>query len=544
MTDLIIRRMHAEVAGPEPSNHERVDRLQRRVAERTLDDRRAGLHGLSGDWCVRRLDIDLRLDAFEPDASAAERWADLIAESVRTLIPDGSRVIYYPNRGRALAELAQYLTLGRSDRAWAWRQLGLLAEPDADPEVNPRSAFLAALCREPQLAVSAVVHVVREAGFSHLDGLLGEAGWVALAEILTAELPRVSELREPELALNELNEPESPQMSKPTRASAVVAHSTFADACLASASQPSPGVLAAWAIMITAEVEPGRPQLASDVAVELVRRLRTENRATSTRPMPSSLAAEAGHAETQQALIRQASQLGNDHESTSRLPKIHGAAIGRPNSTPRLPDSEPPAPASSTAAIPSQGATTTGDTGDVAEPSIPVDAENLAGTETAWAGLLFLINTAEAAGIPDAIDEDRRLVDRPLRWVLHQLAQRLVPISGMDPAALAVAGLPPDVEALADAGPTDSEDIALAEHAGQWADVTRDVLRQAQRGDDAATTTVWSLARRPGRIVADPGWLEVHLDLDTVDIAVRRAGLDLDPGWVSWLGTVVRFRYV
>jgi hypothetical protein len=36
----------------------------------------------------------------------------------------------------------------------------------------------------------------------------------------------------------------------------------------------------------------------------------------------------------------------------------------------------------------------------------------------------------------------------------------------------------------------------------------------------------------------------VHMDLDTVDVQVRRAGLDIDPGWVSWLGTVVRFCYV
>jgi hypothetical protein len=159
-----------------------------------------------------------------------------------------------------------------------------------------------------------------------------------------------------------------------------------------------------------------------------------------------------------------------------------------------------------------------------------------------------MLNTAEAAGIPDAINEDSRLADRPLRWALHQLGQRLVPIPATDPAALALAGIPPGASRFADAELTDTEDIALAEHAGQWAGVTREVLRQAQHksqhGDDVATTTVWSLARRRGRIVADPGWLDVYLDLDTVDIAVRRAGLDLDPGWVSWLGTVVRFRYV
>jgi hypothetical protein len=40
-----------------------------------------------------------------------------------------------------------------------------------------------------------------------------------------------------------------------------------------------------------------------------------------------------------------------------------------------------------------------------------------------------------------------------------------------------------------------------------------------------------------------PGWVEVYLPLDGVDVAVRRAGLDVDPGWVPWLGTVVMFRY-
>ena len=44
-------------------------------------------------------------------------------------------------------------------------------------------------------------------------------------------------------------------------------------------------------------------------------------------------------------------------------------------------------------------------------------------------------------------------------------------------------------------------------------------------------------------IVADPGWLEAHFPLSTVSIDLRRAGLDLDPGYLPWLGVVVRFVY-
>ena len=44
-------------------------------------------------------------------------------------------------------------------------------------------------------------------------------------------------------------------------------------------------------------------------------------------------------------------------------------------------------------------------------------------------------------------------------------------------------------------------------------------------------------------MVADPAWLEVRFALDDADVRVRRAGLDLDPGWLPWLGCVVRFVY-
>jgi hypothetical protein len=36
----------------------------------------------------------------------------------------------------------------------------------------------------------------------------------------------------------------------------------------------------------------------------------------------------------------------------------------------------------------------------------------------------------------------------------------------------------------------------------------------------------------------------MHLPADEVSIEIRRGGLDRDPGWVPWLGVVVRFRYV
>ncbi|HEY2289287.1 MAG TPA: hypothetical protein VGM86_01180, partial [Thermoanaerobaculia bacterium] len=51
------------------------------------------------------------------------------------------------------------------------------------------------------------------------------------------------------------------------------------------------------------------------------------------------------------------------------------------------------------------------------------------------------------------------------------------------------------------------------------------------------------LVQRPGQVIATRTHLDVFLDPRQVEIRVRRAGLDLDPGWVPWLGRVVRFHY-
>ena len=65
----------------------------------------------------------------------------------------------------------------------------------------------------------------------------------------------------------------------------------------------------------------------------------------------------------------------------------------------------------------------------------------------------------------------------------------------------------------------------------------------AWRMDPDVPLVVAGVTDRSGRIEREPGWVDVHLALADVDVDVRRAGLDLDPGWVPWLGCVVRFCY-
>jgi hypothetical protein len=140
---------------------------------------------------------------------------------------------------------------------------------------------------------------------------------------------------------------------------------------------------------------------------------------------------------------------------------------------------------------------------------------------TRWGGVLFLINAL------DRLDIATRLAaigpEAPSGWrVLHDLG--------------AAFGMPPDEPMalfLAEADldtttpPTLLVDIMAAIEAlyhqpdGLWP------LPLEQRASLRAT--------------------ETHLDLDleavSVDLTLRLSGLDLDPGWVPWLGRVVHFHY-
>ena len=53
-----------------------------------------------------------------------------------------------------------------------------------------------------------------------------------------------------------------------------------------------------------------------------------------------------------------------------------------------------------------------------------------------------------------------------------------------------------------------------------------------------------SLVCRPGRIAFTNTHLDVYLNLNQLDVRIRQAGIDLDPGWVPWLGRVVHYHYV
>jgi hypothetical protein len=175
-----------------------------------------------------------------------------------------------------------------------------------------------------------------------------------------------------------------------------------------------------------------------------------------------------------------------------------------------------------------------------------VEAERVTG-ETEWGGLLFLLNVVSELRLADEVADAPPFAERTLRWVLHRIAAALLGTDERDAAALAFAGLGPDRDppTLGEPPASDLEAASVAELAARLARALHERLRGEPAPDArAANALVRQVARRHAAIVADPGWIDARMRLDEVDTAVRRAGLDLDPGWLPWLGCVVRFVYV
>lgn len=77
--------------------------------------------------------------------------------------------------------------------------------------------------------------------------------------------------------------------------------------------------------------------------------------------------------------------------------------------------------------------------------------------------------------------------------------------------------------------------VAVATHA--WLGACRRWLRH-QAGIGIAT-----LVGRPAALALTPTHVDLFFALDQADLRLRRLGLDLDPGWLPWLGRVVNFHY-
>jgi hypothetical protein len=230
--------------------------------------------------------------------------------------------------------------------------------------------------------------------------------------------------------------------------------------------------------------------------------------------------------------------------------------------------------------------------GHIGEPARRVEerprrrrAENDAPETTEAGGLFFLVNAMQRLGMADFLDRHPALLEADLPGrVLMRIAER-TRVPADDPALACLADArdagetgawypfespavwargiareggrmergeagrtltfdasgrlllalhPADVDTFA---PSHSRTFALDLITDAWTTALRRWCRRYAR------MGLHDLVRRRGRMAFTRTHVDVTLALRGADVRARAAGLDLDPGWVPWLGRVIAFHY-
>ena len=156
---------------------------------------------------------------------------------------------------------------------------------------------------------------------------------------------------------------------------------------------------------------------------------------------------------------------------------------------------------------------------------------------TVYAGFWFLVPLLTRVGFDRAIQDHPEWIDAAVPFrILSSLADRLaIPLD--DPIRLW----------LSDEFANETDDKHSVPHVelmGEIETIVSGWRRSMRRWCRLhARLGLANVVRRTGRIVWDRTHVEVRMPLSCVDLRIRRAGLDLDPGWVPWLGKVLRFYY-
>ncbi len=519
MTTLSIARLTATVpeVPSEPGLRPRLEAILAGATARRLDQALEARPLPEGHWFVRRLTVRLPLDLRRADPGLEQQWADAVTAALHEATATG-QAVHYGSDCDALADLVACAAVGRFDHEWAWRQLGLIDELASG---SAGRAALTALGQHPEFALAAMTAAVCRAGVAAVHRLFGALGWRDLAGLVyqvhcgrpAPAWLAASDSAGPDAAAC-LPEPGCPGAAASGLAARLgrVVGGELARCFRQSRLRPDPATVLAWAVLAAAASDPGLLMLpaAESAVMQLAAVLLPGN-------------------------VRAGSASGRiDRPGAARPPSAIAA--------PTAPDEAAAGQAAPDEATAGQATAGTGTHAAASvEPGVP--AEDRPGWPSEWAGLLHLFRTAAEAGIPAAVLADDALSARPLGWVLYAIAGQLVSGAPDDPALLAFAGLLPDDEPPTQtwppAGPRELNSIARCAH--RWLTVTA----QRLTGDGEATAeTTECLLHRRGTIFAERGWIEIEMSLDTVNIAIRRAGLDIDPGWIGWLGSVLRFRYV
>lgn len=511
MSDVTIERLHAEYHDVTAEHAVRFDQAFGAVGATLLDAALAevGLPDLHA-VCVDEIALSIELDPTEPVDRLATAWALDLAYGIRRHLDSGSTgVMVFEREIDAAVEFVRNAVVpGRLDQAWVWQQLGYAS--------HGRSTSLddvVDFCRRsPELVLAALRICIVD-----LSRSLSGADWIVLANAIARASNRsgVASLLADPIPGEVDTDPVSGSLIErvggsvgPTSAPAVVLlASATLQAAWAVASAADRAALVAAAVLLA---EPAR----SGDRETLAATFRAVNEAFE-RSIDAELSATDGTADAH------AERAENVSNATAPLTPSPSAGADAETAS---------AAESSVQSSPTREA----------PRAVPESTDLRSMLVTDAGGVFFVISVLKHLEVVDqlAVAAPENVLD-----LLARALEQLTGVSRVDPAILTVAGI--------DISDPAQRETLHAPLAADLADVVDDAchrvldwLDESVETDEPGSFSWEWLWARHAAIDLQVGWIEIDFASASADIRIRRLGLDLDPGFVWWLGAIVRFRYV
>jgi hypothetical protein len=514
--DLHIARLRGTLHSAHPLSEQDLRRWRETVEEAGMPD--LGVHMSDPEeWLlIRHLDVAMRWCPDGPRAESGQDWSQALQQAVRELMtrPEHPDLVRYRGRRQGLSDLIYRSALGETHHQWAWHRMGWLDGTEMSPQ-RALAQGLAHLRAQPGWVWPLLRQwVAAEASTGVLTALLRAVpvsewqGW--LGTCVASRGYAVLQWRG-----GPAHHRTGWQPFARTESDQGHAHTVAPEVLVWPALNTDAQVLSGWLA--------ARPWLAAshgEVLAVLMAAVAWPDQGSGVGLLRQRLDAAwrvvwgAGVA-APPALWREC-----DGDAASASPAVVSAA------DPSTPPSGP---------VPMDVVHRQADhpeAGDIDLPPAPALPDSELWQPTQWAGALFWLRALEAPGLLEALMGPTHGQGVDARGHALAALATALGVPSQDAALRAFVG-----GVLPQGQPQPGVAQAAQSQAARWGAWLDEVA------PELAEPRLRTVCQRPGRLRFEPGWIELHLTLDQVDTRIRRLGLDLDAGYLPWLGCVLRIRY-
>lgn len=546
MTEILIQQWHRQFQLG-TLGREQLPEMDHAVQQAVVDflpDAVATLQlGDQEELCIRRLQVPLRYRLDQSATSSARHWSQLIATAIKEAMRDGNQVLRFANRRAGLVAFACATAGNDQSSAWAWNQMGLAQMSQAPSHQEAKQQLVLALLNRPEqillvlrqlIRVELCIPLLQQLSNAQIESLVH--CWVSFAGLTT--LPPLADL---EFQIDEVCEDNSSELIRLTQRAEQILNASPLMAQLIANSAPLPGrplSWSHWSVLLVMTSDPSLFLLPADLQRALFARVAQRSAARCHR-QTFTQASSNGENSDHFALSNRRQATQNKHFESVSLSWQQAFDSADQDRRARANPSIPELPGSFKESHGNrvEAALTATHAGPDSQSEWPA-APNLVSD---YAGLFLLLPLLKELNLVPSLLRATTSPARPVHWWLRFIAQDLVAVSDRDPALKLFCGI--------DAGAEWPDLPAVANNSQEQAIIT---ASSAQLRQGLVECLSWQcppdefplrLCCRQGRLQDEGGWLEIYFDQRDLDTEIRRAGLDLNPDFVPWLGRVVRFRY-